>query len=96
MDPGENTANVLNPADHQEVVGEVALCTEEQVELAISAAAKAFETWSESEIGDRANRMKLAADEIKASIEENVTLLIRENGKVLVEAKKTFCAVSIL
>lgn len=84
----ENTAHVLNPADHQEVVGEVALCTEEQVELAISAAAKAFGTWSGSEIEDRANRMKLAADEIKASVEENVTLLIRENGKVLVEAKK--------
>lgn len=84
----ENTAHVLNPADHQEVVGEVALCTEEQVELAISAAAKAFGTWSKSEIEDRANRMKLAADEIKASVEENVTLLIRENGKVLVEAKK--------
>lgn len=84
----EKKTNVINPADHQEVVGEVALCTEEQVELAISAAAKAFETWSISEIEDRANRMKLAADEIKASVEENVTLLIRENGKVLVEAKK--------
>ncbi|KAF0817327.1 Aldehyde dehydrogenase [Bacillus sp. ZZV12-4809] len=84
----ENTAHVLNPADHQEIVGEVALCSEDQVETAISAAAKAFNTWSGSEIEDRANRMKQAADEIRASIEENVTLLIRENGKVLVEAKK--------
>ncbi|PWW32060.1 acyl-CoA reductase-like NAD-dependent aldehyde dehydrogenase [Cytobacillus oceanisediminis] len=84
----EKTADVRNPADHQDVVGGVALCTEEQVEQAISVAAKAFEAWSRSDIEDRANRMKLAADEIKASVEENVTLLIRENGKVLVEAKK--------
>ena len=32
--------------------------------------------------------MKLAADEIKSIVEENVSLLVRENGKVLVEAKK--------
>jgi acyl-CoA reductase-like NAD-dependent aldehyde dehydrogenase len=84
----ENTADVINPANHHEVVGEVALCTEAHVDMAITTAAEAFEDWSKSTIEDRASRMKLAAEKIRAIVEENVTLLVRENGKVLVEAKK--------
>ncbi|MEH7116324.1 aldehyde dehydrogenase family protein [Neobacillus vireti] len=84
----EQTAAVANPANTSEVVGEVALCSKNDVEQAVFTAAKAFEGWSQSDIYDRANRMRLAAEEIKAIVEENVTLLVRENGKVLVEAKK--------
>ncbi|MDN3018338.1 aldehyde dehydrogenase family protein [Paenibacillus sp. BSR1-1] len=82
------TANVINPAHTSEVVGEVALCSKEDVDQAVATAAKAYESWSQSKIEDRANRMQLAAEEIRAIIEENVSLLVRENGKVLVEAKK--------
>ncbi|SDN73644.1 aldehyde dehydrogenase [Bacillus sp. OK048] len=84
----EQTANVINPANHQEIVGEVALCSKADVDEAITTAVKAFETWSRTAVEDRANRMHLAAEEIKTLVEENVTLLVRENGKVLVEAKK--------
>ncbi|MEH7745614.1 aldehyde dehydrogenase family protein, partial [Neobacillus drentensis] len=82
------TAKVINPAQTNEVVGEVALCSKAEVDEAVGTAAKAYESWSQSEIEDRANRMRLAAEEIKAIVEENVSLLVRENGKVLVEAKK--------
>lgn len=84
----EKTTNVINPANTSEVIGEVALCSKADVDLAVGAAAKAYEGWSQSEIEDRANRMQLAAEEIRAIVEENVSLLVRENGKVLVEAKK--------
>ncbi|PGV53546.1 aldehyde dehydrogenase [Bacillus sp. AFS037270] len=84
----EQTAAVTNPANTSEVVGEVALCSKNDVGQAVFTAAKAYEGWSQSDICDRANRMRLAAEEIKAIVEENVTLLVRENGKVLVEAKK--------
>ena len=84
----EKTANVFNPANTSEVVGEVALCSKADVDQAVATAAKAYETWSQSEIEDRANRMQLAAEEIRTIVEENVSLLVRENGKVLVEAKK--------
>ncbi|MEH7250571.1 aldehyde dehydrogenase family protein, partial [Neobacillus niacini] len=84
----EQTANVINPANHQEIVGEVALCSKADVDEAITTAVKAFETWSRTAVEERANRMHLAAEEIKTLVEENVTLLVRENGKVLVEAKK--------
>jgi acyl-CoA reductase-like NAD-dependent aldehyde dehydrogenase len=84
----EKTVNVINPANTSEVVGEVALCSKADVNQAVGTAVKAYESWSQSEIADRANRMQLAADEIRAIVEENVSLLVRENGKVLVEAKK--------
>ncbi len=84
----EKTMNVINPASTAEVVGEVAMCTKTDVDLAIATAAKAYETWSRSDIEERATNMHLAAEEIKALVEEHVTLLVRENGKVLVEAKK--------
>ncbi|WP_174727717.1 aldehyde dehydrogenase family protein [Mesobacillus harenae] len=84
----DKTANVINPADHNEVVGEVALCSKEHISKAVETAALAYEEWSQSEIKDRADRMRQAANEIKTLVEENVTLLVRENGKVLVEAKK--------
>lgn len=84
----EITANVINPANTSEVAGEVALCSKAEVDQAVAAAAKAYESWAQTEIEDRANRMHLAAEEIRAIVEENVSLLVRENGKVLVEAKK--------
>ncbi len=84
----EKTTDVINPANINEVVGKVALCSKTDVDNAVAAAAKAYMRWSQSEIEDRAHRMRLAADEIKAIVEENVPLLVRENGKVLVEAKK--------
>ncbi|MFB7139066.1 aldehyde dehydrogenase family protein [Gottfriedia sp. NPDC056225] len=82
------TANIINPANKSEVIGTVALCTEEIVNEAINAASKAFESWSQSEVHDRVERMKVAANELSKIIEENVSLFVRENGKTLVEAKK--------
>ncbi|MGM0901204.1 MAG: aldehyde dehydrogenase family protein [Bacillota bacterium] len=84
----DKTVDVVNPADLNEVVGKVALCSKTHVNQAIETAALAFESWSRSEIEDRSSRMKLAAEEIKSIVEENVTLFVRENGKTLVEAKK--------
>ncbi|MDQ0269830.1 aldehyde dehydrogenase family protein [Cytobacillus purgationiresistens] len=84
----QQTTNVINPALTSEVVGEVALCTKADVDHAVEAAERAFHSWSKSDISERASKMKVAAIEIRAIVEENVPLLVRENGKVLVEAKK--------
>ncbi|WP_018130847.1 aldehyde dehydrogenase family protein [Effusibacillus pohliae] len=83
-----NVTNVHNPAKITEVVGEVALCSREDVRQAIDAAALAFQTWSRTPVAERANRMQAAADRLRAVIEEHVSLFVRENGKILVEAKK--------
>lgn len=82
------TTDIINPANKSEVIGKVALCTEEIVNEAINAASNAFKPWSQSEIQDRVERMKAAAKELSKIIEEHVSLFVRENGKTLVEAKK--------
>lgn len=79
---------VINPANINEVVGEVGLCTQEEVTQTIDAAALAYAGWSRSPIEDRVQRMQAAAQELKTIVEENVSLYVRENGKALVEAKK--------
>ncbi|MEH6991734.1 aldehyde dehydrogenase family protein [Neobacillus drentensis] len=84
----KETADVINPANTSEVVGQVAICSENNVNEVIEVAEKAYETWSRSDIGDRAALMNTAAEELATIIEENVTLYVRENGKTLVEAKK--------
>ncbi|MEY2194644.1 aldehyde dehydrogenase [Neobacillus sp. BF23-41] len=84
----KETADVINPANTSEVVGQVAICTEDIVNEVIEVADKAYETWSRSDIGERAALMNTAAEELATIIEENVTLFVRENGKTLVEAKK--------
>ncbi|MFP7296240.1 aldehyde dehydrogenase family protein [Neobacillus niacini] len=82
------TIDVINPANTSEVVGQVAICSEDNVNEVIEMAEKAYETWSRTDIRDRAARMNTAAEELASIIEENVTLFVRENGKTLVEAKK--------
>ncbi|MGG1217568.1 aldehyde dehydrogenase family protein [Priestia endophytica] len=82
------TANVINPANMSEIVGEVALCSKGIVNEAIEAAEKAYNTWSRSDVKDRSTLMNKAAEKLANIIEENVTLFVRENGKTLVEAKK--------
>lgn len=89
----EKTADVINPANLNEVIGEVALCSQTQVDEAIETAERAYKSWSKSEVEDRAKRMHEAAKELEHIVEENVTLFVRENGKALIEAKKICFAV---
>lgn len=79
---------IPNPAQISEIVGEVAMVTEQDVNDAIDAAAQAYQTWSQSSIEDRVHRMLKAADEVEKIVEKSVSLYVRENGKILVEAKK--------
>ncbi|MBM7644890.1 acyl-CoA reductase-like NAD-dependent aldehyde dehydrogenase [Scopulibacillus daqui] len=84
----KETKQVHNPANIDEVVGEAAACSKQDVTQAIDAAAKAFKTWSRTSVEERAERMKKASEALKPMIEESVSLFVRENGKTLVEAKK--------
>lgn len=85
---GKNLRPIINPANRAEVVGEVAFVNEQEVTAAIEAADRAYQSWSQSSIDDRVNRMLKAADAVAPLVEENVVLYVRENGKVLAEAKK--------
>lgn len=79
---------VNNPAKISEVVGEVALCSKEDVVQAIEAATIAFKKWSVTKPEERAACMRNAAQKLSEVIEEHVSLFVQENGKTIVEAKK--------
>ncbi|WP_428908020.1 aldehyde dehydrogenase family protein [Niallia sp. Krafla_26] len=84
----KDKTTVINPANINEVVGHVALCSEQDVQNAIESSERAYHSWKRTPLEERAECMRAAAEELKKIIEENVSLYVRENGKVLVEAKK--------
>jgi aldehyde dehydrogenase (NAD+) len=81
---GEGIANV-NPSDTNDVVGEYARASADDVKNAIAAAKAAFPAWSRSGIQQRHDILKAASDEIMKRREEIGRLLSREEGKTLAE-----------
>ena len=81
---GDAAANI-NPSDTNEVVGEYARGTADDMKTAIAAAKAAFPAWSRSGILERHAVLKKTADEIMARKDELGALLSREEGKTLPE-----------
>jgi acyl-CoA reductase-like NAD-dependent aldehyde dehydrogenase len=81
---GDPIANI-NPSDTNEVVGEYARGTAQDMIDAIAAAKAAFPAWSRSGILERHAILKKTADEILARKDELGSLLAREEGKTLPE-----------
>jgi alpha-ketoglutaric semialdehyde dehydrogenase len=76
-----------NPANPSEVVGEFPASGEEDVNLAVDAAAKAFPGWSTMPAAGRAAILMRAADAIERRVEEMAADMTREMGKPLREAR---------
>ncbi|GED31688.1 aldehyde dehydrogenase family protein [Brevibacillus centrosporus] len=85
---GAKVTDVTNPASLTEVVGQVALCSKEDVQQAIDAAEQAFPAWASTPAAKRAELVKEASKHLAPIIEQTVPLFVRENGKPQVEAKK--------
>jgi len=75
----------INPSDTNEVVGEYARGTAQDMKDAIAAAKTAFPAWSRSGILERHAILKKTSDEILARKDELGALLSREEGKTLPE-----------
>jgi acyl-CoA reductase-like NAD-dependent aldehyde dehydrogenase len=75
----------INPSDTNEVVGEYARGTAEDMKDAIAAAKAAFPAWSRSGILERHAILRKTSDEILARKDELGALLSREEGKTLPE-----------
>lgn len=80
----EISAEVINPADHTDKVGEVRQATPAQVQQAIAAAAKS--TWREMPVAERAAKLRRTADLYEANAAEFFALLAREAGKSWADA----------
>lgn len=80
-----NAAPNINPSDTDDVVGEFAHASLQQVADAASAARAAFPAWSRTTAQVRSDILTTAADELLARKAELGELLSREEGKTLPE-----------
>jgi aldehyde dehydrogenase (NAD+) len=83
---GASVSRNVNPSNLDDVIGEFAQADEEQTQRAISAARKAFATWSLSTPQQRFDLLDQAGSAILARKAELGRLLAREEGKTLPEA----------
>lgn len=82
---GESLA-VFNPATGQEI-GRVAHARKADLDLALDAAQKGFETWRDTPAINRSKTMRAAAVLLRERAGDIARLLTREQGKPLAEAK---------
>ncbi len=77
---------VVNPADADDVVGEVIEAGAAEVAAALDAAEGGFEAWSARPAAERAAVLRRAADAYEANAAELTALATREAGKTLADA----------
>jgi RHH-type transcriptional regulator, proline utilization regulon repressor / proline dehydrogenase / delta 1-pyrroline-5-carboxylate dehydrogenase len=81
-----NQRPVLNPANHSDVVGQVAFALERDVALAARGALAAVAGWSSTPVDQRAKLLEQAADQLEAEMPLLLGLIIREAGKSVANA----------
>lgn len=77
----ERVIEVLNPADHRDVVGETVFSNETEVQAALAKAADAAPIWAATPASERANCLIKAANLFEAHMPELMGLAVREAGK---------------
>jgi aldehyde dehydrogenase (NAD+) len=77
----------LNPADHNDVVGEFPASLAEDIDLAVAAAKKAFSTWRLVPAPKRAEILVRAGMLLQERKEQYARDMTREMGKVLAETR---------
>ncbi len=77
----------VNPADTADVLAEVTLGTAADVERAVERAERAFPAWRDTPAPQRGRVLARAAEITRRRLEELARLLVREEGKILGEAR---------
>ncbi|HEV8605144.1 MAG TPA: aldehyde dehydrogenase family protein [Tepidisphaeraceae bacterium] len=81
------TFPIHNPAHRSEIVGQCQASNAVDVEHAIDAASAAFDKWSATPAPKRGSYLKSAAQLLQKRRDEAATLLVKEEGKIIAEAK---------
>ena len=84
---GDSTLEVINPATGA-VFATVARASQKQLDAAVSAAVRAFATWSLTDLDTRRTVLTDIADIVVAHAQELVALIVAEQGKPLGEARR--------
>ena len=77
---------VYNPSTGK-VIATVPFCSAEEVDRAVQAAAAALPAWAETPVVERARVMFRFRERLAAHAEELASLVTREHGKTLAEAR---------
>ena len=83
---GGRTIDVLNPAT-EETIGTVAHASRADLDAALAATEKGFATWRAMSAFDRSKLMRKAGDLLRERVDRIARLMVREQGKPLVEAR---------
>ncbi|MDR1807517.1 MAG: CoA-acylating methylmalonate-semialdehyde dehydrogenase [Propionibacteriaceae bacterium] len=79
------TRRIFNPSTGEQI-GEVLLADAAIVDQAVAAAKTAFETWSETSLGQRVNILFKFRELLNAHTQDLAELITREEGKVVTDA----------
>jgi acyl-CoA reductase-like NAD-dependent aldehyde dehydrogenase len=79
---GKQSIEVFN-ATTEQVMGTIPQCTPEDVDKAVKAARKAFESWSTTSVEDRAKFLQRIHEGLQARSDEIATTVSQENGMPL-------------
>ncbi|MCP5228983.1 bifunctional proline dehydrogenase/L-glutamate gamma-semialdehyde dehydrogenase PutA [Accumulibacter sp.] len=83
---GASSRPVCSPADQREVVGQVIDASVADVGAALAAAQAAFPAWEGTPASARAAALERAADLMQERLPELVALIVREGGRIQVDA----------
>lgn len=81
-DVPEGAKAVKNPANHSEIIGYQTHLSTEEMQAQIDKAQAAFETWSQTDVQERAALLCRIGDILERHTEELIALCIKEAGKV--------------
>ncbi|WP_420598086.1 bifunctional proline dehydrogenase/L-glutamate gamma-semialdehyde dehydrogenase PutA [Neptuniibacter sp.] len=81
-----NSASLINPANPDDLVGQVTETNSADIETAISSAVDGFKSWSETPAQQRAVILRRVADLFEEHAPELFALTTREAGKTLLDA----------
>ncbi|OWT73626.1 MULTISPECIES: NAD-dependent succinate-semialdehyde dehydrogenase [unclassified Achromobacter] len=83
---GNKRIDVVNPATGNKI-GQVANASREDLDLALAAAQRGFETWRDMSAHERCSLMRKAAQLLRERVDPIARLLTQEQGKPLAEAR---------
>ena len=83
---GGDSQEVRNPADPDDLVGQITWASEQDIDVAIDAAQQAFGDWSAQSAADRAACVRRVGDLYEENAHELFALTTREAGKSLLDA----------